>query len=177
MKVGDSLGPRRVIGPHSVVSFANECRAHRQNIWGTWRWNVPEGAYDPAKEDAGFGSEMTYGHEARKIAPRMGGAYGCGASMNAWHLDTIAYWAGHQGYIWHSKTQFRSPAFGTTGTLTINTAVPANTPESDYRGSYGKRLPGNILKIFDPDTGEVVPRGTRGENRHQGADADDGLCR
>ncbi len=133
VKVGDKL-PRRVIGPHSVVTFALECRAHRQNIWGTWRWNVPEGAYDPATEDAGFASHMSYDHEARKYDPRMGdglyhgpssghinpnkaedigmgGAYGYGASMNAWHLDTIAYWAGHNGYIWHSKTQFRSPAF------------------------------------------------------------------
>ncbi|MDE2597714.1 MAG: MaoC family dehydratase N-terminal domain-containing protein [Sphingomonadales bacterium] len=133
VKVGDSL-PRRVIGPHSVVTFALECRAHRQNIWGTWRWNVPEGAIDPAKEDAGFASDMTYDHEARTIDPRhgdglfhgpssghinnrkaekvgMGGAYGYGSSMNAWHLDTVAYWAGHEGYIWHSKTQFRSPAF------------------------------------------------------------------
>ena len=31
VKVGDKL-PRRVIGPHSVVTFAMECRAHRQNI-------------------------------------------------------------------------------------------------------------------------------------------------
>ena len=133
VQIGDKL-PRRVIGPHSVVSFANECRAHRQNIWGTWRWNPPEGVYDPAKEDAGFSAEMSYDHEARKIDPRrgdglyhgpssghinqekaekvgMGGAYGYGSSMNAWSLDTIAYWAGHQGYIWHSKVQFRSPAF------------------------------------------------------------------
>lgn len=133
VKVGDKL-PRRVIGPHSRVTFALECRAHRQNIWGTWRWNVPEGAYDPATEDAGFGADMTYDFEARKIDPRqadglfhgpssghinaekgekvgMGGVYGYGSSMNAWHLDTIAYWAGHEGYVWHSKTQFRSPAF------------------------------------------------------------------
>lgn len=131
VKVGDKL-PRRVVGPHSVVSFANECRAHKQNIWGTWRWNVPDGVYDPAKEDAGFGADMTYDHEARKVDPRMGdglyhgpssghinqekaenigmgGAYGYGASMNAWFLDTIAYWAGHDGYIWHSKTQFQVP--------------------------------------------------------------------
>lgn len=133
VKVGDKL-PRRPIGPHSVVTFALECRAHRQNIWGTWRWNVPEGVVDPARDDAGFASDMTYDHEMRKIDPRhgdglfhgpssghinnrkaekvgMGGAYGYGSSMNAWHLDTIAYWAGHQGFIWHSKTQFRSPAF------------------------------------------------------------------
>jgi fatty-acyl-CoA synthase len=55
------------------------------------------------------------------------------------------------------------PAFGTTETLTINTAVPANTPESEYRGSYGVPLPGNTLKIFDPDSGAIVPRGERGE--------------
>ena len=55
------------------------------------------------------------------------------------------------------------PAFGTTETLTINTCVEANTAEEDYRGSYGFPLPGNILKIFDPDSGEVLPRGQRGE--------------
>ena len=133
VKVGDKL-PRRVIGPHSVVTFALECRAHKQNIWGTWRWNPPEGVHDPAKEDAGFAADMTYDHEARKIDPRygdglyygpssghinsekaenvgMGGAYGYGSSMNAWFVDTVAYWAGHDGYVWHSKSQFRSPAF------------------------------------------------------------------
>ena len=133
VSVGDKL-PRRVIGPHSVVTFALECRAHRQNIWGAWRWNPPEGVHDPAKEDAGFAADMTYDHEARKIDPRygdglyygpssghinsekaenvgMGGAYGYGSSMNAWFVDTVAYWAGHDGYVWHSKSQFRSPAF------------------------------------------------------------------
>ena len=133
VKVGDQL-PRRVIGPHSRVSFALECRAHRQNIWGTWAWNAPEGVHDPAQEDAGFASDMTYDHEMRKIDPRhgdglfhgpssghinadkaekvgMGGVYGYGSSMNAWHVDYAAYWAGHQGYVWHSVTQFRSPAF------------------------------------------------------------------
>jgi fatty-acyl-CoA synthase len=55
------------------------------------------------------------------------------------------------------------PAYGTTETLTINTCVLANTAEEDFRGSYGLPLPGNILKIFDPDTDEVLPRGQRGE--------------
>jgi acyl-CoA synthetase (AMP-forming)/AMP-acid ligase II len=55
------------------------------------------------------------------------------------------------------------PAYGTTETLTINTAVPANTPMELYRGSYGQPLPGNTLKIFDPLTGQIVPRGRRGE--------------
>ena len=133
VQVGDKL-PRRVIGPHSIVTFALERRAHRENIWGTWRWNVPDGVTDPAKDDAGFGADMTYDHEARKFDPRqgdglfygpssghinadkgekigMGGTYGYGSSMNAWHVDYCTFWAGHDGYIWHSVTQFRSPAF------------------------------------------------------------------
>jgi acyl dehydratase len=133
VKIGDRL-PRRVIGPHSLISFALECRAHRQNIWGTWRWNAPAGVHDPAREDAGFDKNMTYDHDAARIDPRrkdglfygpssghinadkaekvgMGGAYGYGSSMNAWFHDTIGYWAGHEGYIRHSATQFRSPAF------------------------------------------------------------------
>jgi fatty-acyl-CoA synthase len=62
------------------------------------------------------------------------------------------------------RTDWRlRPAFGTTETLTINTCVQANTAEEDFRGSYGLPLPGNVLKIFDPDTGDVVPRGERGE--------------
>ena len=133
VKLGDKL-PRRVLGPHSVVTFANECRAFRQNIWGTWRWNPAPGVHDPAREDRGYASDMTYDHDAAKIDPRlkdglyhgpssghinpakaekvgMGGAYGYGASMGAWFHDYVAYWAGHNGFIWHSKTQFRSPPF------------------------------------------------------------------
>lgn len=55
------------------------------------------------------------------------------------------------------------PAFGTTETLTIMAAVPANTPKEVYRGSFGRPLPGNILKIFHPLTGAVLPIGQRGE--------------
>ncbi len=153
VQVGDKL-PRRVMGPHSKVTFANECRAFRQNIWGTWRWNVPPGEVDPATEDAGFAENMTYDHAASKIDPRehdglyrgpssghvnddkaeqvgMGGSYGYGAAMNAWHMDTIAYWAGHDGYIWHSKTQFRAPAF--EGDITwIDGEIIEKLPESEF---------------------------------------------
>jgi fatty-acyl-CoA synthase len=54
-------------------------------------------------------------------------------------------------------------AFGTTETLTINTAFPPEVPLDAHGGSYGAPLPGNILKIIDPDTNEIVPRGERGE--------------
>ena len=175
VQIGDKL-PRRVIGPHSVVSFANECRSFRQNIWGTWRWNPPEGVDDPAKEDAGFDPNMTYDHEARKIDPRMGdglyhgpssghvnpdkakkvgmgGAYGYGASMNAWHLDTIAYWAGHDAYIWHSKTQFRSPAF--EGDVTF---VDAEIIEKTDASPYGMPVV-TVQTTMTTQNGEVILKG------------------
>ena len=164
VKVGDKL-PRRILGPHSRVSFANECRSFRQNIWGTWRWNAPAGVVDPATEDAGFEPHMSYDYEARKIDPRkgdglyhgpssghvnpekaesigMGGAYGYGASMNAWHVDTIAYWAGTDGYIWHSKTQFRSPAF--EGDVTN---IEAEVTEKLDQSPYGMPVVGVKLKM------------------------------
>jgi MaoC dehydratase-like protein len=134
VKVGDIL-PRRVLGPHSLVTFALECRAFRQNIWGTWRWNVPEGVTDAwTTQDAGFLGSMTYNEEMARIDPRhrdglyhgpssghinaerakrvgMSRAYGYGATMGAWFHDYVAYWAGIDGYIWHSRSRFSGPAF------------------------------------------------------------------
>ena len=176
VQVGDRL-PRRVIGPHSVVTFALECRAHRQNIWGTWRWNPPAGVVDPAKDDAGFAADMTYDHDMRKIDPRhgdglfhgpssghinnrkaekvgMGGAYGYGSSMNAWHLDTVAYWAGHEGYIWHSKTQFRSPAF--EGDVTW---VDCTVTAKEENAAYGLPIV-TVETKMTTQTGDTILKGT-----------------
>lgn len=62
------------------------------------------------------------------------------------------------------KTEWRQgQAFGTTETLTINTAFPPDVALDAHAGSYGAPLPGNILKIIDPETDAIVPRGTRGE--------------
>lgn len=62
------------------------------------------------------------------------------------------------------KTDWRLPmAFGTTETMTINTCYDADTSVEQYAGSAGAPLPGNILKIVDPHTGVVLPRGQRGE--------------
>src|SRR3546814_11332240 len=53
--------------------------------------------------------------------------------------------------------------FGTTETMTAATTYTANTSVEQYAGSAGEPLPGNTLKIIDPQTGVVVPRGQRGE--------------
>src|SRR4030095_16083830 len=62
------------------------------------------------------------------------------------------------------KAAWQLPAaYGTTETLTINTAFPSSTPAEIRSTSHGETLPGNTLKIVDPLTGVVVPRGQRGE--------------
>ncbi|PPE74409.1 AMP-dependent synthetase [Solimonas fluminis] len=62
------------------------------------------------------------------------------------------------------KSDWRLPmTFGTTETNTAATSYSADTSPEQYAGSAGEPLPGNILKIIDPDTGAVVPRGQRGE--------------
>jgi acyl dehydratase len=163
VRVGDKL-PRRVIGPHTIVTFANECRAFRQNVWGTWRWVIPEGIKDPwTTQDAGFDSGMTYDEEAAKIDPRkrdglsygpssghinrdraekvgMFRAYGYGASMGAWFHDYVAYWAGHSGYVWHSKSQFRGPAF--EGDVTF---IDGEVIEKQDLSPYG--MPVVVVKV------------------------------
>jgi fatty-acyl-CoA synthase len=57
----------------------------------------------------------------------------------------------------------RPNSFGTTETMTILSAFTADTPADVRAGSFGTALPGNTLKIVDPETGAVVPRRTRGE--------------
>ncbi|MFC1437688.1 AMP-binding protein [Streptacidiphilus sp. N1-10] len=54
-------------------------------------------------------------------------------------------------------------AYGNTETFTITTCFPANTPPEVHRGSSGEALPGVTVKIVDPLTGSVLPRGERGE--------------
>jgi acyl dehydratase len=134
VKVGDKL-PRRVLGPHTPVTFACEYRAFMFNAWGSWHWSIPEGVEDPwVNQDAGFTKGFEIDYEGVKVDPRvrdglfqgpssghtdsskadkigMARAYGYGATMGAWVHDYVAYWAGHDGFIRYSKSQFRGPAF------------------------------------------------------------------
>ena len=69
--------------------------------------------------------------------------------------------------IWEHPTvdtNWRVPnAFGCTETMTVNTGFSVEVPPEYYKDSFGAPLPGNILKIVDPLTGVIVPRGTKGE--------------
>ncbi len=62
------------------------------------------------------------------------------------------------------RTQWREPrGYGVTETFTISAAHLASSPPEKVGDSYGEILPGNTLKIVDPITGAVMPRGERGE--------------
>ncbi|OLT38397.1 AMP-dependent synthetase [Actinomadura sp. CNU-125] len=54
-------------------------------------------------------------------------------------------------------------AYGNTETFTITTGYPADTPDDVHAGSSGVPFPGNTVKVVDPLTGVVVPRGEAGE--------------
>jgi fatty-acyl-CoA synthase len=54
-------------------------------------------------------------------------------------------------------------AYGNTETLTLSTAYPSGTPASLCTGNHGVPLPGNTIRIVDPLTGSVLPRGENGE--------------
>jgi acyl dehydratase len=156
VKIGDAL-PRRVLGPHSIASFTTEYRAFIFNIWGTFRWVAPPGVEDPwVYQDPGWVEGFGFDEEAAMIDPRlrdglyvgpsrghidekragevgMARAYGYGATMGAWCIDTLAFWAGHDGMVRHSKAQFRAPAF--EGDITyVDGEVVAKQAESSFGG-------------------------------------------
>ena len=134
VKIGDKLR-RRVIGPHTLASFASEYRAFIFNVWGTFKWVAPEGVDDPwVNQDAGWVDGFAFDYEGAKIDPRLRDglyvgpsrghvdvdrasqiglprAYGYGATMGAWVTDYIAYWAGHEGLVRYSNLSYRSPAY------------------------------------------------------------------
>lgn len=137
--VGDAL-PLRVIGPHSVASFATEWRAYLFTIWGgTHRPGMDMEAMGFTKEFAGHENDPVMerdnpewtdgayygpsrGHLFPEWARRIGMArgYGYGASMGAWILDYLSGWAGEWGQVVHCNSSYRGPAF--TGDATFMTA-------------------------------------------------------
>ena len=122
--------PTCPIGPHTIQTFATEWRAFTSVVWGSTKdlWANFSGL------DGGWLPEMMRDEELAKIDPSQGdgmfrGAsrghvdedaasiiglprgYGYGASMGAWALNYGAFWAGNDGFIRHSKLQYRTPPF------------------------------------------------------------------
>lgn len=62
------------------------------------------------------------------------------------------------------KTDWEMPnAFGTTETMAILSSFVTGDPANKNPRIFGQVLPGNIIKVVDPHTGELVPMGERGE--------------
>ncbi|CAN7563958.1 MaoC family dehydratase N-terminal domain-containing protein [Phenylobacterium sp. LjRoot219] len=174
VQVGDRL-PRRVIGPHSIASFATEYRAFLFNAWGSYHWTAPAGVKDPwINQDPGWVEGFGFDEEGALIDPRkrdglylgpsrghiddekadeigMARAYGYGATMQAWVTDYLAYWAGNDGFIRHCKSDFRGPAF--EGDVTyFDAEVVEKMPET----AWGMPLVKVKVKLTNQDGGTLV---------------------
>jgi acyl dehydratase len=171
VSVGDRL-PRRVIGPHSLVSFATEYRAFVFNVWGSYRWVAPTGVADPwVNQDPGWVAGFGFDEEGAKIDPRlrdglylgpsrghvdagkaskigMPRAYGYGATMGAWVTDYVAYWAGHDGLVRYSNTAFRGPAY--EGDVTY---LDAQVSDRQELSSWGAPLVSLAVKMTNQEGG------------------------
>lgn len=176
LKVGDRL-PRRVIGPHSLVSFATEYRAFIFNVWGSYSWVAPAGVPDPwINQDPGWAPGFGFDEEGAKIDPRlrdglylgpsrghvdagkaskigMPRAYGYGATMGAWVTDYVAYWAGHDGFVRYSNTSFRGPAY--EGDVTY---LDAEVTELQQESAWGEPLVRLAVKMTNQN-GAVLAQG------------------
>jgi hypothetical protein len=124
VKIGDQL-PTRPIGPHTVPQFTIEYRTLPFSVWGSY---YVEGHFYGA--EAGWLAEMggdnfdtktrtgteqgpSSGHTHIEKAQLIGlpRHFGYGASMGAWALDYVSYWAGDEGFIRHSNIAYRFPVF------------------------------------------------------------------
>ena len=63
------------------------------------------------------------------------------------------------------KTNWQEPmsAYGTSETLTLSTVHPSGTPAAVVHGNHGVPLPGNTVRVVDPQTGWSLQRGEIGE--------------
>lgn len=174
VKVGDKL-PRRLLGPHSIASFTTEYRAFIFNIWGTFHWVAPEGVEDPwIYQDAGWVGDFGFDEEMARFDPRqrdglyvgpsrghidadraseigMARAYGYGATMAAWNTDYLAYWAGSDGFVRHTKADFRGPAF--EGDVTYFDGEVIGKEENS---AWGVPLVQVKVKLTNQDGGTLV---------------------
>ena len=54
-------------------------------------------------------------------------------------------------------------SYGSTETFTISTSHPVTEPREVWEGNSGPPLPGNTVRIVDPETGRTLRRGETGE--------------
>jgi acyl-CoA synthetase (AMP-forming)/AMP-acid ligase II len=76
-------------------------------------------------------------------------------------VEAIGSFARHKtvtlGDTWSPRA-----AYGLSETFTIVSSTPAGAPAEDRAGHQGGMLPGNAVRILDPDSGEPQPPGVDG---------------
>jgi acyl dehydratase len=127
VRVGDKL-PTRAIGPHTTAGFATEWSAFTFSVWGSYYMEGQVVGLDAGWLPEMLDSEQDGSDPAMQVSMTAGPSsahlsldkanlvglprhYGLGASMGAWMLDYLAYWAGDEGFICHSRVDYRSPVF------------------------------------------------------------------
>jgi fatty-acyl-CoA synthase len=84
------------------------------------------------------------------------------------HVDASMSFARHPTVRCDGSWSTRA-AYGLTETFTIVTAVAATAPPAArVGGHHGPLLPGVVIRIVDPETGDPSPEGTSGEIRVKG---------
>ena len=78
------------------------------------------------------------------------------------HVDAFGPFGRHPGVavddVWSSRA-----AYGLTETFTVVSSLAADAPQAAREASQGPILPGNAVRILDPDTGEPQPVDAPGE--------------
>jgi acyl dehydratase len=176
VEAGQEL-PTNVLGPHSLASFATEWRAYPMTIWGATR----KGPSTQTAEELGYTKEMAgfegdrrmerlnpeltdgayYGPSRGHLQPQwarhvgMARGYGYGASMGAWVLDYVAAWAGEWGFVTHSQSQYRNPAF--TGDATYIRGRVTDTWE-ERRGRRSRYIATVAVELTNQE-GAIMAKG------------------
>jgi acyl dehydratase len=169
---GEQL-PERLIGPHSINTFATEYKAFIAQAWGATR---PQ-PLPSSTMDAGWVDKMASDVERAKVNPQLADGinygpsrghvqaqyaqligmprgYGYGASMGAWVVDYVSNWAGERSHIAHSRIQYRNPAL--TGDVTVITGAVSSLADDPL-------APGHAVATVEIEmkthTGELMAKG------------------
>ena len=172
-------------GGHSMLALGPDVwlgrrRAYPHGQWvflvgqfrhGPRRHLVVRRRHDPAADIRSGGGAAIDGGRARDLSGGLAapvGSAGSGAELGHDRFVLIAICrsdhrdrpASHR-----ETTTYTEPraAYGNTETFTISTGFAHDTPQDVVANTHGEVLPGNTVKVVDPLTGALQPRGQPGE--------------
>jgi fatty-acyl-CoA synthase len=183
----DTVGPGDIGGIFFSSGTTSQPKGivHAQRAFTVqwWRWPRSFGMHEPVRAWTGNGFFWS-----GNVSMVLGSAFSTGGTVvriafingrpHQWaRLQAAPNWAGADlsslkyvprgELIWEHPTvdtDWRVPnAFGCTETMTVCTGFGPDVSEEDNKDSFGPPFAGNIVKIVEPLSGAIVPRGTKGE--------------